>query len=158
MTDPEQPMDQERIREARKKALMVLERMDRSETELRGKLVNAGFEPEYVDDAVDYVKFYGYLNDARYVRDYITYRSDQKSRRRLMQELQFKKGISRELIEEVCEKLEPVDERPQIHRYLEKKHYCHAEFGEGQRRRLITTLTGRGYSLSDILAVMKEEF
>lgn len=73
--------------------------------------MKAEFEPELVEQAVAYVKSYGYLDDERYVRNYIEYRKDQKSRRQLEQELQFRKGVSPELIRKVYEELEPADEK-----------------------------------------------
>ncbi|MCD8197399.1 MAG: recombination regulator RecX [Lachnospiraceae bacterium] len=146
------------LRDAKLKALHILERMDRTEAQLREKLSDAGFEEEPVEEAVDYVKSYGYIDDERYVRSYITYRSDQKSRRQLMQELRFKKGVPAELIEQVCEELGPADERPLIRRFLEKKQYHGAEADDAQRERLIAALVRRGFSMSDILAVLREDF
>ncbi|MCC8162767.1 MAG: recombination regulator RecX [Lachnospiraceae bacterium] len=145
------------LHDAKRKALHILERMDRTEAQLREKLTDAGFETEIVEEAVDYVKSYSYIDDERYVRSYITWHSDQKSRRQLMQELQFKKGVSRELIEQVCEDLGPEDERPLIRRFLEKKQYHDAEADEAQRRRMIAALARRGFSMGDILAVLKED-
>ena len=81
--------------------------MDRTEAQLREKLLNAEFAPALVEQAVAYVKSYGYLDDERYVRNYIEYRKDQKSRRQLEQELRFKKGVPSELIQKVYEELEP---------------------------------------------------
>ena len=75
--------------------------MDRTEAQLREKLLNAEFAPALVEQAVAYVKSYGYLDDERYVRNYIEYRKDQKSRRQLEQELRFKKGVHSELIQKV---------------------------------------------------------
>ncbi|MCD8363935.1 MAG: recombination regulator RecX [Lachnospiraceae bacterium] len=144
------------LHDAKRKALHILERMDRTEAQLREKLTDAGFETEIVEEAVDYVKSYGYIDDERYVRSYITWHGAQKSRRQLMQELQFKKGVSRELIEQVCEDLGPADERPLIRRFLEKKQYHDAEADEEQRRRMIAALARRGFSMGDILAVLRE--
>ncbi|MCD8242167.1 MAG: recombination regulator RecX [Lachnospiraceae bacterium] len=153
----EQPRE-ERLLEAKRKALHILERMDRTEAQLHGKLADAGFEEDIIEEAVNYVKSYGYIDDERYVRSYITYRSDQKSRRQLMQELQFKKGVSSELIEQVCEELGPADERHLIRCFLEKKQYHSTDTDEVQRRRMVAALTRRGFSTGDILAVMKEDF
>ena len=50
---------------ARKKAMRLLEHMDRTEKGLTDKLRQAEFSPEAVEDALAYVKSYGYINDAR---------------------------------------------------------------------------------------------
>ena len=51
--------------------------MDRTEAQLREKLLQAEFSPELVEEAVAYVKSFGYIDDERYVRNYIEYRSSQ---------------------------------------------------------------------------------
>lgn len=130
--------------------------MDRTEAQLREKLLAAEFEPEIAEQALDYVKSFGYIDDERYVRNYIAYRSQSKSRRQIEQELLFRKGVSRELIQKVYEYTEPADEKAMIRRQLEKKHYCAAECDEKQRQRLIASLIRKGFHMGDILSVMKE--
>ena len=70
----------EQQREARKKALRLLEHMDRTEKGLTDRLLRAGFSEELAEDAVSYVKDYGYINDRRYALNYIMYRIHDKSR------------------------------------------------------------------------------
>lgn len=130
--------------------------MDRTESQLRGKLLDAEFSPEIAEQAIAYVKSFGYLDDERYVRNYIEYRSQSKSRRQLEQELQFRKGVSRELIRKVYEELEPPDEKPIIRRHLEKKQYDPETCDEKQRQKLIASLLRRGFKMTDILSVLNE--
>lgn len=131
--------------------------MDRTEAQLREKLLNAEFEAEIVEQAIEYVKGFGYLDDERYVKNYIEYRRDKKSRRQLEQELQFRKGVSRELIQKVYEELEPADEKALIRNLLEKKQYCSSGRDEKQRRKLIAALLRKGFHMGDILSVLHEE-
>ena len=65
MTDMEQQQ-----KEVRKKALKLLEHMDRTEKGLYDRLLRAGFSEALAADAVAYVKDYGYVNDARVTRRY----------------------------------------------------------------------------------------
>ena len=90
------------------------------------------------------------------MRNYIEYRSGQKSRKQLEQELRFRKGVSSDLIQKVYDELEPADERVLIRKLLEKKHYCPAECWERQRQKLMAFLLRRGFRTGDILSVMKE--
>ena len=129
--------------------------MDRTEAQLREKLLKAEFEPEIVEQAIAYVYSYGYLDDERYVRNYIEYRKDQKSRRQLEQELQFRKGVSPELIRKVYEELEPTDEKVLIRKHLEKKRYTPFECDEKQKQRLIASLQRKGFRTGDILTVIR---
>lgn len=151
-----QELQDPQLRKAKLKALNLLERMDRTEAQLREKLLDAEFEPEVVEQAIGYVKGFGYLDDERYVRNYIEYRRNQKSRRQLEQELQFRKGVPRELIQRVYEELEPDDEKRLIRKQLEKKHYRSSECDEKQRQKLIAALLRKGFHMSDILSVMRE--
>lgn len=144
------------LKKAKIKALKLLERMDRTEAQLREKLLQAEFAPELVDQAVEYVKHYGYLDDERYVRNYIEYRKDQKSRRQIEQELQYRKGVSPELVREVYEKLEPADEKLLIRAYLRKKQYDAETCEEKQRQKLIAALARKGFRVGDILSVLRE--
>lgn len=144
------------LRKTKLKALKLLERMDRTEAQLREKLLAAEFAPEDVEQAIAYVKDFGYLDDERYVRNYIEYRMNQKSRRQLEQELQFRKGVDPELIRKVYEELEPADEKTLIRRQLEKKHFCPDACDEKQRQKLIASLLRKGFRMGDVLAVLNE--
>ena len=84
----------EEKKRARKKAMRLLERMDRTEKGLKEKLTQAGFSGEAAEDAVSYVKEYGYINDQRYAENYIFSRIREKSRQRIFQEL-YQKGVAR---------------------------------------------------------------
>ncbi len=130
--------------------------MDRTEAQLREKLLQAELSPELVDDAVAYVKSYGYIDDERYVRNYIEYRRDQKSRRQLEQELQYRKGVPQELIRKVYEELEPADERPLIRRFLEKKGYLPGETDDKTRQKMIAAVLRKGFRMGDVLSVLRE--
>ena len=153
---PQELMPEEQLRQAKLKALRLLERMDRTEAQLREKLLQAEFAPEMVDQAIAYVKSFGYINDVRYVRNYIECRCQSKSRRQLEQELQFRKGVSPELIRQVYEELEPVDQCELIRKHLEKKNYRDSEADDRQKRNMMASLARKGFRMSDILSVMKE--
>ena len=131
--------------------------MDRTEAQLREKLLQAGFSPELAEEAIAYVKSFGYIDDSRFVRNYIEYRSSQKSRRQLEQELQFRKGVSPELIQKVYGELEPADEKMIIRRFLEKKKFAGDAAEEKVRRQLLAGLLRKGFRLGDVLSVMKED-
>lgn len=149
---------QEEQRQARKKAMRLLERMDRTEKGLTDRLIQAGFSPEISADAVSYVKDYGYINDDRYARNYIAYRIHEKSRQRIFQEL-LRKGINKETAEaaweEVSEFEEP-DERQLLKCTIEKRYAAGAELDEREMRRLYGFLSRRGFRSGDISSVLEE--
>lgn len=93
MTDHYQEQQQ-----ARRKALRLLEHMDRTERGLADRLKQAGFSEKATEDAVSYVRELGYINDERYAFHYIMYRIHNKSRQKIFQELQ-QKGVDRQTIQ-----------------------------------------------------------
>ena len=98
---------------------------------------------------------YGYVNDAAYTERYIRSRAACKSRRLLRIELE-KKGVDREVIDrELCGN--PVDEKAQIRRFLEKKGYRPGEEKDPvKKRRILAALARRGYPYDAIRGVMGE--
>ena len=138
------------LKRAKHRALYLLERCDRTEQELRTKL-SRNYDPEIVDEAVRYVKQYGYIDDRRYAVNYLKSRCQVKSRRQVEQELLYKKGISRDVLEEACQETEPQDESLLIRRWMEKKHYSPEEATQEEHRRLYLFLMRRGFRSEDIL-------
>lgn len=146
-TRPEKP-----VREC---ALTLLEYADRTEQELRRKLQDRGYSQKEIEEAVSFLMEYGYVNDAAYAERYIHSRTLSKSKRLLRMELE-KKGVDRDVIDrELCEN--PVDEKAQIRRFLEKKGYRPGEEADPvKKRRIVAALARRGYSYDVIRSVMGE--
>lgn len=148
----------EEQRNARRKAMSLLEHMDRTEKGLSDKLRQAGFSAEAIEDAAAYVKSFGYLNDARYARNYISYRIHTKSRQKLFEEL-MRKGIDREtfrLAWEEAAELEDPDEYAVLRNTVEKKYSFGAALDEKELRRLYGYLARRGFSFESISHVLEE--
>ena len=145
-------------REARRKALRLLEHMDRTEKGLRDKLIQSGFSETVSEDAIAYVKDYGYINDQRYALNYIMYRIHSKSRQKLFQELQ-QKGISTQLIQaawEEASELEEPDEHTLLRETIQKKCEPGTALDDGALRRLYGFLQRRGFRTGDIASALEE--
>ena len=138
------------LKRAKHRALYLLERCDRTEQELRTKL-SRNYEPEIVEAAIRYVKEYEYIDDKRYAVNYLKSRGQIKSRRQIEQELLYKKGISRDVLEEACMETEPQDERLLIRRWMEKKHMIPETATQEEQRRFYLFLMRRGFQSEDIL-------
>ncbi|MCI8374214.1 MAG: regulatory protein RecX [Lachnospiraceae bacterium] len=141
---------------AKHRALYLLERCDRTEQELRTKL-SRSYEPEIVEEAIRYVKQYGYIDDKRYALNYLKSRGQIKSRRQVEQELLYKKGISRDILEEASQETEAQDEGLLIRRWMEKKHFSPETATLEEQRRLYLFLMRRGFRSEDILREFKRE-
>ena len=148
----------EEQKDATRKAMRLLEHMDRTEKGLRDKLWQSGFSPDAVDAALAYVQSYGYIDDSRYARTYIAYRMDSKSRQKIIQEL-IGKGVDKETAVAAWEEeaaLNSPDERTLLIRTVEKKYAPGTELDEKEMRRLYGYLVRRGFQFSDISSVLEE--
>ena len=142
------------IREARKKALRLLTISDRTEFQLREKLREGGFPPEAVDDAVEYVRSFHYIDDRRYAEAFIRSRKDEKSLFELRMELR-KRGVGEDLADEVLQETE-TDERAVISRLFEKK-YASKDLSDPKIfERAFRYFGSRGFSYEDIKAAVTE--
>lgn len=146
---------QEQIVQAKKKAMKLLERQDRTQEQLVKKLKECGYPEEAVTGAVEYVKSFHYLDDRRFAANYIRYRQNEKSRYRLKQEL-YNKGVEESVIEEALDAEYEAEEKDLIGKLLEKKHYDPDTADQKERNRITGYLMRRGFSLEQIRSGMRE--
>ena len=139
---------------AKKRAMYQLEQMDRTEHQLRDKLLQNGYPAVCVDLAIDYVKKYHYIDDLRYATNYISYQQKRKSRQKLKIDL-LTKGIDKNVIEQALDEAFDSDEQIKIRQLLEKKHYDPKECDRKEKQKTYQYLMRRGFKGSDILHVMK---
>ena len=78
------------IPRCKKRALHLLEKQDRSEINLRKKLMEGGYSKDVIDITIDYINSYGYLDDARMAASHVRFYQDQRSRQRLKWDLMSK--------------------------------------------------------------------
>lgn len=139
---------------ATKRAMHLLEKMDRTEYKLREKLSEGGYPDEAIEDAIGYVKRYHYLDDERYARNYVFLAQDRKSRKKLSIEL-YQRGIKKELIDRILEEEYEADEEKQICQLLEKRGFDPKTCSEKESQKLYQFLLRRGFQSSDICKVMR---
>lgn len=135
-------------------AMHFLQKMDRTEQQLRRKLSTLFYPEEIIEQAVTYVKGYRYIDDERYAVSYIEYRKDRKSVRQMEQEL-LGKGISKEIFRQALAQIEKPDEDSQIRYWLEKKHYADVRSDLKERERIFRFLLRKGYSASSVRNAMQ---
>lgn len=142
------------------RAMNLLQKKDYTEKQLRNKLLEGLYPGEIVDEAIEYVKSYNYLNDERYARDYITYHMSTRSRTRIIQDLTGK-GISKDDLMPIIEELYAEDngeaELDQIKTLLVKKHYDPQTSDYKEKQKIMAFLMRKGYNLSDIKRAMEDE-
>ena len=136
--------------------LRVLSYGDNSRRDLYQKLIRKGHKAEYVNNALDTMEEYGYINDKRYAENTADrlVRTKHMSKSGIKSEL-FRKGISPEIIEETLEKLE-VDPVTEIRALIQKKYTRYLGDEKGMQK-IIAALRRLGYPWSDIKSALSEE-
>lgn len=140
---------------AKKRALYLLEQMDRSERKLREKLEQGGYPQCCIDDAIDYVKSFNYLDDYRFASTYVRYHQNSLSRQQLSRKL-MTKGIGRDDIERALELEYNANEDEHIIKLLAKKHYDPKNCDDGEFRRIYQYILRRGFRSGSILRIMRD--
>ena len=132
----------------------LLEKMDRTEWQLRRKLLEGKYPQELVDRAVAYVKSYHYIDDDRYARTFIRLNQERRSILRMKMDLQAR-GIAEDMIEQAMEEENETSQEELIHRLLEKKMY-HADTASFQEKQKICQfLQRKGFRSSEIMHVLE---
>ena len=142
----------EEVRRAKLRALHLLTAMDRTEANLREKL-ESSYSAETVETAVAYVKSFGYLDDERYVKNYIESKSRSKSRKQIEQELLYKKGVSKEAVERGFEQAEQEDVTIVIEKYMRKKRIEPENCDYEQKQKFFAYMMRKGFQINDLKKV-----
>lgn len=142
----------EEVRRAKLRALHLLTAMDRTEANLREKL-EVSYSAETVEKAVEYVKSFGYLDDERYVKNYIESKSRSKSRKQIEQELLYKKGVSKEAVERGFEQAEQEDVTIVIEKYMRKKRIEPENCDYEQKQKFFAYMMRKGFQINDLKKV-----
>ncbi|HJD02720.1 MAG TPA: recombination regulator RecX [Candidatus Mediterraneibacter excrementavium] len=143
------------LKRAKLRALHLLSDMDRTENALREKLRLGLYPQEIIDAAVEYVRSFGYLNDARYAENFVRSRQGIKSRREIRAQL-LQKGVPSELIEDAFEACgEEGGEADAIRRLLEKKRFDPVCADEREIQRLYGYLARKGFSYETVRQVIQ---
>ncbi len=91
--------DQAQLKKARSGVLRLLTYRARTNSEVRAYLERKGYEPGIISAVMKEMQDYGYLNEAKYVEDMITYKQAQGfGMKRIRYDLQLK-GAVRELVD-----------------------------------------------------------
>ena len=134
-----------KLKPVRDYALFLLERCDRTASEMRRKLRDKGYEPDEIEEALRFLTEYRFIDDAEYAKRFIRSYSSTKSILRMRKELE-QKGVARFLIDEAfC--CFTVDEEAQIAALLAKKGIVPRQQIEWkQYQKVMAFLYRRGYS------------
>lgn len=135
--------------------LRLLSYRDHSEKEITDKLVQKGQKAEYAKAAAEKLKEYGYINDERYAQNLAETLLERKgmSVRGIKSEL-FRKGISREIADNVAENLD-IDPILRIIDLLNTKYVRYLSDEKGVKK-TVASLQRLGYKWSDINSALRQ--
>ena len=144
------------VKRAKKRALYLLQKMDRTRKQLWDKLRENEYPEDVIEEALAYVESFHYIDDGRYAANYVHYHQDKKSKKQLQMDLR-QRGISQEDMEEALEQELTISSEELIHNWLLKKHYDPATADDGERRRVYQFLLRKGFYSDEIIRCMKVE-
>lgn len=143
------------MRRVRERILYLITDYDRSEQNIRQKISMAGYRGSFMDDAIDSLKEYGYIDDLRFARYYAESMRDTKGRSAFaISRSLYEKGISRDVIDTVMGELD-IDEDAQILKALSSKGYNEEnirQIDDKERQKLISSLMRKGFSY-DLISI-----
>ena len=141
---------------AKLRAMNLLKNRTYTKAQLKDKLLQGGYPEQIADIAVDYVVSYRYVDDEQYVRDFIEYNREKKSRKRIQLDLMHK-GISEQLFQDIWEEIagddEEAIEREQIIYWMNKKHFCPQEATFEEKQKMMAFLYRKGFSINNIRSI-----
>lgn len=144
---------------AKLRCMNLLKTRDYTTEQIRQKLKEGFYPQENIEEAIAYVTSFHYLDDERYVRGYISYHINDRSRRRIEADL-TRKGIDKQQIERVYEEIagegEEDLEEQQIYEFLKKKSDVLQADDGAQKQKLIGKLYRKGFALDKIYKVIKK--
>lgn len=156
--DYRQIMQEVLPKRAKLRALNLLKSREYTEAQLRIKLEQGLYPGKVINEALEYVASFHYIDDLRYAVSYITYHEESKSRRRIEQDLQ-RKGIPREVMERAWQSWEEnggqKDDLQIIQKLLEKKHFDPETADYKEQQRIAAYLMRKGFSGEQIRKAMK---
>ncbi|MBP5265308.1 MAG: regulatory protein RecX [Lachnospiraceae bacterium] len=147
-------MEETLIPRAKRRAMHLLEKQDRTRKNLEDKLRESDYPQPAIDAAVAYVASYHYIDDERYARSYVHFHQEGKSKRRIQQDL-MQKGVDRDTLARVLEEEYETSEEDMIRDLLRKKHYDPESADAKERSKMYRFLAGRGFSSGDISRVLR---
>ena len=149
---------EDKVKQAKLKALSLLTDMDRTEAQLRQKLKQKSYEDDVVEQAMEYVKSFGYIDDVNYAKRFVESRKKTKSKHEIAAMLS-QKGVHREVISQaVTECYHPEDALEAIQYLAGKKCESPEQCSDKEKKKIFDYLLRKGFSYEEIRQVIQVSF
>ena len=141
---------------AKLRAMALLQKRCYTEKQLTDKLKEGLYPEEVVEEALIYVKSFGYVDDLQFAIDYITYHEADRSERRIISDLQ-QKGIEGSVIRQAFDKWKELggyqNEQEMIRVALRKKNY-NFDCSLKEKQKIYAFLLRKGFSIENVNKVL----
>lgn len=142
------------LRRAKQKAMQLLMRTDYSEYGMRQRLLRDLYPLRAVEDTIQFLYSFHYLDDARYTEHYILSKGSHMGYTELKQKLRAQ-GIADEMIESIYEDMD-IDENAVLREQMKRKLSGKKNPDVKERKRVISYFMRRGFSYYQIVDCMKK--
>lgn len=143
------------LKRAKLRAMHLLTDMARTEAGLREKLKQGLYPEDVVEDAIAYVKSFGYLGDYQYAENFIESRRSSKSKKEIYA-LLCGKGVPQEKIELAMEHCyDHGGEQEAIRQIIRKKHVDITHLSGQELQKIYGYLARKGFRYEDIRQVIQ---
>lgn len=144
------------LKRAKLRAMHLLADTARSEKGLREKLRQGHYPEDIIEQAMDYVRSFGYLDDRKYAESFVLSRKESKSRKEIYAAL-LQKGVSAEQIQEVLDEVYAEEgEREAIRKLILKRHVDVLQANEEELHKLYGYLARKGFRYEEIRKAIEE--
>lgn len=133
----------------------LIEFRDRTEKELRGKLLEKGYDENTIEDEIAFLKDYGYINDARYAQRFVSDAVNLKKwgKIRIRTEL-LRKGVQGEIVDNAIEDAFCEESDNRLFDMMQKR-FKDSDFGNiKERNRIFNFYMRRGFTPDEIKGAM----
>lgn len=133
---------------ARECSLFLLKDMDKTEKQIRDKLKLGDYPEDIINNAIEFLKKYGYVDDIRYAKLYISSKQNSKSIKQIELEL-YKKGVNKENVSKVLLEMDLSNEEA-LNKLIEKIIKKYDLNDKTQYNKMCRYLLGKGFSYGEI--------
>ena len=139
-------------------AIKIIERSYKTEKEIRDNLKQKGYEEKQINNSIDFLKEYNFINDNTYAKAFIKDKLSSKGSQKIKYDL-MKKGIAKDIIEENLIKVDKNEEK-EVALNVGRKKYESIRRKESDNYKLsgklYRFLISRGYAYDIVKDVVKE--
>ena len=128
---------------------------DRTEKEIRTKLKEKNFDENTIEEEIEFLSNYGYINDNRYAQHFTSDAINIKKwgKSRIRTEL-LRRGVDRDVVDEVIEEAFSETDDDRLYTEMEKR-FKNADFSNmKERTRIFNFYLRRGFSPDEIKGAM----